>query len=333
MLLVLTISTKYIKLLSIRRTLILFLVALSIIVAVSLISKENRGRAETISYKGLNSSDKDRLVQLITGAGVSDVTPPIFVTRMFQNKIRVAGVDFIDRYMDHFSPGFVFFNGEGVFEKIPDMGVMLYVDILFIFVGLLSIFTIQNKLPGLFLLSWLLISPIPSSLTEGGAHINRASLMLVPLVILSSFGFYQLTLRLKGGFKYASLTILGTIFVWNSLFVLNQIFVQKMVDRPWYREQVNKEIVNEIYKLQDNYKAVVISKDEFIFFLFYQKLSPAQFLRDADINAYPGTSPWDRVSRLGKINFKMPFECPKSGKLGVLYVWLTLKQILNFQMA
>lgn len=320
MLVSLAVCAKYFKLLSIKKVLILFFIVLSIIVLISLIPKENRGRAEAVSYKGLSAGNRDRLEQLITGAGVSDITPPIFVTRMFQNKLRVVSTDSLSRYMDHFSPVFLFFKGEPSFEKIPDMGVMLYIDILLIATGVLSIFTIQNKFPGFFLLAWLVLSPVPSSLTEGGAHINRASAMLVPLVVLSAFGFYQLVFRLNHKFKYIFSVVLGSLFLWNSLFALNQIFVQKATDRPWYREQVNKYMIEEVSAVQEKYKAIAISKDEFIYFLFYNKISPAQFLKDSDINPYPGASPWDRVNRLGKIFFNMPSECPKSGKSGVLYV-------------
>jgi len=64
---------------------------------------------------------------------------------------------------------------------------------------------------------------------------------------------------------------------------------------------------------------VVTKGDDYIFFLFCGKVSPKDFIANSDI--LPLTqAKWDRVDRFYNIYFKMPFDCPKTGKLDTLYV-------------
>ena len=82
---------------------------------------------------------------------------------------------------------------------------------------------------------------------------------------------------------------------------------------------VNEKLTKSIWELKDNYKAVAAGGDDYIFFLFYGKISPGDFQKRSDI--IPSSqAKWDRVRRLDNIYFKMPFKCPMGGKLNVLYV-------------
>ncbi|MCR4306068.1 MAG: hypothetical protein NUV73_03215 [Candidatus Daviesbacteria bacterium] len=78
--------------------------------------------------------------------------------------------------------------------------------------------------------------------------------------------------------------------------------------------------MQEVLTLKNRYSAVTIAKDEYIFFLFYGKISPQAFKERATINPALKENSWDRVERIDNIFFKMVYDCPKSGKLDVLYI-------------
>lgn len=303
-----------------RKSAVILLVILTVTVAISLISWQNRGRAEAVMWKGATASEQNRLQELYIEAGTSPVRLPPVLTRLFHNKIRVSVEDFLYRYSNHFSPKFLFFEGEAAIERIPDTGMLPLILIFFLPFGLLFLLTPQNKQPAIFILAWLLFAPLPSALTFGEPHINRASLMIPAITIISAFGFWQL-LNLFSGRKKLWLGI-GIIFAFfiNSLYPLNQIFVQKPVNKPWVSEQVNKALVADILTLKQRYQAVVLPKDEYIFFLFYGKISPQEFLQKAAIKPALRQNSWDRVERIDNIFFNMGYDCPKSGKLNVLYI-------------
>lgn len=303
-----------------RKYLYIFFISLTLIIVLSLIPSGGKGRASEEIWKGLNPEQTNRLEELKVEAGVSPVKVPVKLTQAFHNKVRITVVEFLNRYSSHFSPKFLFFEGEPGVERIPDMGILLLIDILLLPIGLLTLF---NKIPNksIFLIpAWLVFAPIPSALTFGEAHINRASLMIPPLILVSSFGFWKIiNIFQKRKLQHFLIISLSLLFIGSALYALNQMFVHKPVHQAWIKEQINKQMVEEVFRLKDKYQAVAISKDEFIFFLYYQKIPPGDFLKRADITPLTEAK-WDRVRRLDNIYFNMPFDCPKGGKLNVLYI-------------
>lgn len=243
---------------------------------------------------------------------------------MFHNKVRIGFLSFLERYSNHFSPKFLFFQGEAGVERIPLVGQLLLIELLLLPVGLITLFI--NPLirkNAYIVLAWLVTAPVASALTVGEPHINRASIMIPSLVLISGFGFDQVLSIFRNRYLKISL-LLFLIFatICSSLFVLNQLFVHKSIHQPWIREQVNKLMVNEAFTLKDKYKAVVISKtdNEYMFFLFYKQITPKLFIDNADIIKESRSDQWKRVNRLYNIYFKMPYDCPKGGQLNILYI-------------
>ncbi|MCR4305852.1 MAG: phospholipid carrier-dependent glycosyltransferase, partial [Candidatus Daviesbacteria bacterium] len=159
---------------SLKKPLIILLVVSSAIVTISLIPWQNRGRAEAVMWKGITASQQNRLQELYVEAGTSPIRIPAQVTRLFHNKIRVSVEDFLYRYSNHFSPKFLFFEGEAAIERIPDTGMLPLILFFFLPFGLIFILTSKSKQSSFFVLAWLLFAPLPSTLTLGEPHINRA---------------------------------------------------------------------------------------------------------------------------------------------------------------
>lgn len=301
-----------------RKPLLILFLILSTVIGISLIPVENRGRASSIAWR-IGPDEENRLQELIIEAGISPTKVPVLITHIFHNRTKINIESFVQRYINHFSPKFLLFEGEASVERIPDIGMLLLIEVIFLFVGFLTVMSIPNRSLSLFVLGWLLIAPLPSALTFGEPHINRASIMIPPLILISGHGFLKLSYALKRNYRGIVIVILFVALLLNGAYALNQIFVHKPVSKPWFSEQVNKQLVEEIYKIKDNYKAVAISKDEYIYFLFYKKITPFYFLKSSDIKPISEGS-WDRVKRFENIHFNMSFNCPKSGKLNTLYV-------------
>lgn len=271
-------------------------------------------------WKGINPEQANRLQELYVEAGISPIKIPVKLTHLFHNKLRISVEDFLYRYSNYFSPKFLFFEGEAATGRIPDTGMLPLTLIFFLPLGLLMLFTYKNRRSPLLVLAWLFIAPLPSALTLGEPHINRASLMIPAITIISAFGFWQLLSFFSGKKKVILVLFLSLFFLFNTFYILNQIFVQKPVSKPWVSEQVNKQLVKEVLALKNSFKAVAIPKDEYIYFLFYGKITPPDFIKRASIKPAAKQNSWDRVERLDNIYFNMVFDCPKGGKLNVLYV-------------
>lgn len=320
LIIVVIISLKNNTFMKIRKRSLILLIILGLTVILSLIPWQNRGRAEVVMWKAITAEQANRLQELHIEAGISETKVPVILTRLFHNKLRVSIESFLYRYSNYFSPKFLFFEGEAATEKIPDMGMLPIILIIFFPLGLILLLTFKNRQASCFVLAWLILAPLPSALTIGEPHINRSSLMIPALTIISSFGFWRFLDFFSNRYKLILSAALFIFFLFNSLYALNQIFIQKPVSKPWVSEQVNKHVVKSTLALKANYKAVVIPKDEYIFFLFYGQISPLDFLKHSIIKPETRGNSWDRVEQIGNIYFNMAYDCPKGGKLNVLYI-------------
>jgi hypothetical protein len=302
-----------------RKQTIYLLILLTAIVGLSLSRPEYRGRADEDMWKGLTSDQTSQLEKTYHVAGISPIRIHPRLTWALHNKYSLSVIDFSRRYLNHFSPDYLFFAGEDNLQKIPDMGVLLFIEMLTLPIGAITLLSDKKRKLKLLVFVWLFLSPIPSALTSGGLKMNRTPLLIVPLAILSGYGLWTITNIFKGKLKYLVYIPLIAGFFWSVSYSLNQIFIQKPVDKPWYKQQVNTEITQKVLSIKDKYKAVVMGDDDYIFFLFYNKMSPKEFLANSDIVA-PESGRWEPVKSIGNIYFKMPMKCPLSGKIEVLYV-------------
>lgn len=103
-------------------------------------------------------------------------------TVFLHNKPLAFTRTFFDNYLKALSPNFLFVSGDPEPRHNPGFGLLPLVFLPLILLGL-------NR----FLVLWLLLSAIPSSLTQGGGdHATRLFLMIPPLILLATIGFDRL---------------------------------------------------------------------------------------------------------------------------------------------
>ena len=305
------------RLMKIVKYLVIIFLILTFVISVSLIPWQSRGRASGVVWK----FPQDKIEKDIYYDGISQVRTPLFVTRTYHNKITALILETGKRYIDHFSPSFLFFEGDRSPETTPDVGILLHIEIIFLLTGMFSILNIKKNNYKLIVFSWLLSGPIASSITSGGPHLVRASITFPSMAIFSGYGLFTIILALKN-IKTGKLFTLFLLFLilLNVFFIVHQIFIHKPVQEPWHSDQGKKELISEVLSRKNNYAAVAMKDDPYIFFLFYGKITPSEFIQNSEILPESRETQWDRVNRYSNIFFKMPFDCPKGGKLNVLYV-------------
>ena len=121
-------------------------------------------------------------------------------------------------------------------------------------------------------------------------------------------------------FEAAPVTILFLfLLIANFVYFWHHYMIHDLQRRPWYGDGGVKEMVSSVEQLRGDYEKVVISGDPYIFFLFYNKVKPKYFIENSTI-LHEKLGIWERVESFDNIIFKMPMDCPKIGKKGVLYV-------------
>lgn len=143
---------------------------------------------------------------------------PKSLSKYFHNKPIEYSKVIIENYLQNFSLDFLILHGDrNPRHNMATMGEIYLIELFLIFIGILSFWQKQKRLL-IFLMSWILIVPIPTA-TVDLPHALRSSFMLPPLLILSSLGL-EVILRKKN-----KLIIYLILFVFSIQFIF---FTQKL---------------------------------------------------------------------------------------------------------
>ncbi len=183
-------------------------------------------------------------------------------------------------YLDHFSPRFLFVEGDTIGRHSQvDMGQIYFFDSIFIFFALFAFAKIKGNAKNIFLF-WLLAAPIPAMIVLPTPHAYRTLQMVIPLSFFSGLGAYYFFSTRKPILVKA---LLAFIIVFSFATYTHLLFVHypKKFAADW--QDGYKSMVGEIKKYQENYQKVYvtnINQVPYIYLLFYQAYDPAKFIRE-----------------------------------------------------
>ncbi len=199
------------------------------------------------------------------------------------------------------------FLGEDLHYRfgIKYYGRFLYPSLIFLFLGLFKIWT-RNKKLFAFLTSFILVSTLPAALTVDSPHPLRVYFLLIPLLIIITFGIYY---SFKGkAIKFKRRFLTGAFIVYMlflSLYINAYFnFFNEEADQNWqyfYRELV--ESIDNQYKDYNRILFDIHWGQPHIFMFFYQKIDPLivqkEMNRKDQLSESRGV-----VSRFQNIHFK-----------------------------
>jgi 4-amino-4-deoxy-L-arabinose transferase-like glycosyltransferase len=121
-----------------------------------------------------------------------DLSGNSIVSRLIFHRYIFTAQIFIQNYLKHFSPQFLFVSGdENPRHSVQFFGLFYPLDALFLLIGL-SVF-LKNKLKvSWFLVVWLLIGIVPAALTQAAPHALRTLPILSVYMILSTLGILDI---------------------------------------------------------------------------------------------------------------------------------------------
>jgi len=192
------------------------------------------------------------------------------------------------RWFNHFSGRFLFFEGDyqNPRHSAPNHGMLLLSDLVLLVLGIYSLIRKKNKLT-LFTLLWLILSPLPAVLSRDQVHSIRALNMVIPLIILSSYGF-QYSLQTFKAFKYPRFLLLAFYLLVTSsfLYYLDSYFIHLPKHNSKLWEYGYKQIVETVTPIQNRFRKVTVQQSfaqPYIYFLFYQKYDPTTYQKQAEL--------------------------------------------------
>jgi hypothetical protein len=226
------------------------------------------GRLKVFNVFSYTRRDED--VQQILNQDKTPVKDTLFY--VFHSEIydQVRGIAL--RYINHFFPRFLFFEGDwtNMRHSIPYYGYLHLPEILSVVAGLAVLLKSPSRKKW-FILAWLLLAPIPAALSRDNISGVRALPMAVPWLLISGMGIS--TLFRKRILGPALCVVLGLFVIYYLDLYHRHAPIFTALD--WlYPYEKSITAVTENYSQYDKVIFTDVLGQPYIFNLFYMKFDP-----------------------------------------------------------
>lgn len=243
--------------------------------AITFIQGAGSRAAEINIFNGaLDQAYQERFAALDTG-----VNPKI--ARLLHNKYTVYMDRFSSNYLQYFSPQFLLTEGarETTYGMYQGRGVVYWFEFLGLLLFIAFFYKYKNNPLVWVVLIWLLVAPVPASLTTGPGHAgNRAVIMLPALQILSGIGLYYVIAKSK----YLKYLMLGFVAISILMFSDEYFNYSKFKGSKGmlYGNIAAAKYVKENYPDEKIYVSRNLSEPH-IYFAFIEMVPPKDFQKDS----------------------------------------------------
>ncbi len=206
--------------------------------------------------------------------------PDGMTAKVYHNKVIGYGLDFLKNYSDHYTPSFLFFNGDIIDRNnIPEMGVMYVVDALFLLLGIYFVLKKDIEHKGVVLL-WLVVAPSASAITFQTPHALRSANMVIPLTLLVATGVYYSFQAVKSKGRVlmgVCVVVVALLYTYHFAKYVHEYYVHIPEHLPLANNYGFNELAPYLESQKDQFSKIVVTDrydQPYILFLFYSKKDP-----------------------------------------------------------
>jgi hypothetical protein len=204
---------------------------------------------------------------------------------ILDNRRFIFASTIISGYIIHFDPNWLFVTGDISRHHAPNMGLIYLFEVPFILFGIYTLlFGEFDKKTKLVVFGWLLLAPVPASITTGVPHAVRTLNFLPTWQILSAIGilFAFIFFNKYKKTKYIFYLIFIVVFVFNFAYYLDQYFVQQNYYNSQDWQYGYQQAVAEVKAIGGSYHQILVSDTapldkSYMFFLFYLQYPPQEY--------------------------------------------------------
>lgn len=269
-------------------------------------------------YEWVSIIDQGAIATINEQRNTADFSP--LVSRLFYNKGTYFAQQFTKNYLSHFTLGYLFFEGGSHFQfSLPGNGLIYPINSAFFLIGLL--YLLKRRSPGgLFIVSWLLLAPVPSSLTREAPHVLRSITFLpIPMIVsalgvgLSAKKISEVNLPFTG---YQLLIGIYLIFLFFSTrSYLDNYLTDYKNSYSWSWQYGYEQMVDYVKEAYGDYDKIVITKnygEPHEFFLFHWPWSPDDYRNDPNLVRFYQSN-WYWVDSFDKFYFINDWQVDEEG--------------------
>lgn len=196
----------------------------------------------------------------------------------------LAAKEFLSLYTSYLSPRYMFSLGDaGPRKAFPDLGTFFVWQFPFYLLGLYYLLKDKSlKDLRLFIFTLLLISPIPAALTRDPYSTLRSFALVIPLILIISFGLSRIMASIWKVFNRQKYLILSLLIIYSSV----RMFISIFYHHDYYRSvywNYGWESITESFSGLDSSLPIIVDNshgDSYIELLFFLRYDPATYQRD-----------------------------------------------------
>lgn len=194
----------------------------------------------------------------------------------------------LGRWFNHYSDRFLFFEGDwqNLRHSSPYQGMFLVTEIIVIVFGIWSLIREKGRQKYLIFL-WALLAPLPAVLSRDQVQAVRSLNLVIPLVFINAYGFFQIFSFASNKFKTKKLAlIVGTLYLISFIYFVDSYFIHlpKHNAQDWYFGY--KDVVRKVALIKKDYEKVIIQQSydqPYIYYLFYTGYDPERYQAQAKL--------------------------------------------------
>lgn len=238
----------------------LIMVTIGLFVLAGLIAATPWGKGRLVQT-GILTSDEVRVhvalrnTMLANGDGQGNVG----VARTFHNKVVGYTRYFFEQYTSYFSPMHLFLDagGQRRYYNVPAQGLLLLTLAPLLVFGLLPLAKSTVSAPLIRLVVYLLfIAPIPAAVTiDFPPHAHRSIAMILPLVLLATYGAYNLVNLTKK--QYVVIGALLLLLLAEGTYFWHQYDRHEAAEQSILRNVGDKELARYLIANRDHYDRII----------------------------------------------------------------------------
>ncbi len=228
---------------------------------------------------------------------------------------------FVEGYLSHFDPWWLFANSLDEPFKAPGMGLLYIWEIPFIVIGIVVFLfgrAVDPRAKKLIFL-WLFLSPFPGAIATQAPHAMRAYTLAPVLQLFTAFGLVYAWSILRN-YKKFGLIAFGGILLVSIFAVYKNYFTVFPVEQSGSFQYALAKAIPFVAQQEGSYKKVVFSNENnlyqsYMFFLYFNRYSPSLYQEQGGTKS----GGFAEVHAFGKYEFR-PIHWGSEKVKGTLYI-------------
>ncbi len=213
---------------------------------------------------------------------------------------------FVEGYLSHFSPGWLFTNSGKESFKIPNMGLINIWEIPLILIGMLAFLfhkDVDTKSKKLIVL-WFFLAAVPAAIATQAPHAMRAYAFLPTWEIFSAFGLAYIFSHAKK-IQIAILVLFLAVAVYDTRALYTNYFVVFPREQSESFYYAMSKAVPYVLSKSAGYESVVFSNKDSLYqsymgFLYYSRYDPSLYQTEGGTKS----GGFAETHRFGKYEFR-----------------------------